>query len=320
MTDAQRRAAPGAGLRHGQRADGVVTLPDAMSPDAVSAGFDDAVTRARQLPGVSAAGATQPAAVCRQPLEPESRPRDRRAAGNGSGRRRLGRGLCRSRRDWSSRCACRSSMDDRSPMRDGAEAPPVAMVNQAMARRFWPGRSPIGARLRRGGDAPGEWRTVVGVVGDIRNDDADQPPLPYLYVPLAQQPVRTMALTLRTAGDPVALADAAAQRSADVSIPNQALYDVRTMRQTCGSRSRARASLIQVMSGARAGRARPRRAWRLGRRRAVRRPAHARDRRPCCARRQRLRKSARLIARQGLVPIATGLVVGLAGGTRRSGG
>jgi len=112
---------------------------------------------------------------------------------------------------------------------DGAGAPLVAAVNQTMARRYWPNRSPLGARLRRGDEAAGQWRTVIGVVGDIRSDDADQAPPPYLYVPSAQQPQQTITFTLRTVADPVELAPAL--RAAIVSFdPDRALYDVRTMR------------------------------------------------------------------------------------------
>jgi predicted permease len=111
---------------------------------------------------------------------------------------------------------------------DGEGAPLVALVSQAMAQRFWPGRSPVGTRLRQGDEPAGEWRTVVGVVADIRNDDADAPPIPYLYVPLAQRPVRTMTLVIRTAGEPTALVAPLRRAIAELD-PDQALYDVRTM-------------------------------------------------------------------------------------------
>ena len=90
---------------------------------------------------------------------------------------------------------------------------------QAMARRFWPNRSPLGARLRQGDEPDGEWRTVVGVVADIRNDDADQPPIPYLYVPLAQRPLAHDDVDAAHRGRPARARRAAAPRAQRRSIP-----------------------------------------------------------------------------------------------------
>ncbi len=112
---------------------------------------------------------------------------------------------------------------------DGAGAPLVTAISDAMARRYWPGRSPLGARIRVGGEAPGEWRTVVAVVGDVRNDDIDAPPVPHVYLPLAQQPRREMSFVIRTSGEPAPLADAV--RNAVLELDrHDPLYDVATMR------------------------------------------------------------------------------------------
>jgi predicted permease len=114
---------------------------------------------------------------------------------------------------------------------DRHDAPLVAIVNQTMARRHWGDRSPVGARLRLGDeDAPDRWRTVIGVAGDVRNDDIDAPPLPHVYVPHAQRPERSMTLIVRSAEDPLALAAPlrAAVSAVDPSLP---LYDVATMEQ-----------------------------------------------------------------------------------------
>lgn len=78
--------------------------------------------------------------------------------------------------------------------------------------------------------APSAWRTVVGVVGDVRNDDIDAPPLPMVYVPLAQRPAREMTIVLRTAGDP--LGRVAAARAAVAAVdPEQPVYERKTMAQ-----------------------------------------------------------------------------------------
>jgi putative ABC transport system permease protein len=67
--------------------------------------------------------------------------------------------------------------------RDAAQQPRVAVISQAMARRYWPAGNPIGARLRLTG---GAWTTVVGIVGDVRQFSLTQPPVPLLYLPAYQ--------------------------------------------------------------------------------------------------------------------------------------
>jgi predicted permease len=89
---------------------------------------------------------------------------------------------------------------------------PVAMVSETFARTVWPGQSAIGQRVQLKPNYPGaEWRTVVGVVGDIMHDDQPfgaREVIPTIYVPLLQQPERFFTLMLRTAGDPHALGPA----------------------------------------------------------------------------------------------------------------
>jgi predicted permease len=130
---------------------------------------------------------------------------------------------------------------------DGPDAPRVAVINEAMARRYWPGRSPLGARLRIGTDAASAtWRTIVGVVGNIRNDDADQPPVPYLYIPLAQGPLSSMSLALRTSGDPTALAEPL-RRTLAAYDADQPVYEVRSMEQLLDEDLRGSRVLIQIL-------------------------------------------------------------------------
>jgi predicted permease len=202
-----------------------VTLPEARPLASAAQWFAGAVAHARRLPGVTTAGAASrlPFAGSRwnpnQQLEIEGR--------NPAGE------PAPFAIDYVVTPGYLESL--RVPLVDGrlltdadaATTRPVAVVNETMARRYWPARSPVGARLRQ--SPQHDWATVVGVVGDIRNDDADAPPLPYLYVPLAQRPVRTMSLTLRSAGDPRQLV--APLRGAIAAFdPDQALYDVQTMR------------------------------------------------------------------------------------------
>jgi putative ABC transport system permease protein len=81
---------------------------------------------------------------------------------------------------------------------DRADSPLVVVVSQGMARRVWPGQDPIGKRIRWAGDEDaGQWRTVVGLVGDTRYRDFLDPRLS-VYVPAKQQPWGSGYLLVRT--------------------------------------------------------------------------------------------------------------------------
>jgi putative ABC transport system permease protein len=85
---------------------------------------------------------------------------------------------------------------------DSAKGQLVVAINEAFAARFWPGEDPLGKRMRFSGrpeDQP--WRTVVAVVGNVRNQ-LDVPAPAEMYFPLRQQTRNTMALVVRTIPDP----------------------------------------------------------------------------------------------------------------------
>src|SRR5690606_32899887 len=87
---------------------------------------------------------------------------------------------------------------------DGAGAPRVAVVSEALVRRSWPeGTDPLGRRLSIGEE---EW-TVVGVAGDVHHYGVGTGPAPTIYVPQAQSPTRHGFLVARVAGDPAELAN-----------------------------------------------------------------------------------------------------------------
>lgn len=116
---------------------------------------------------------------------------------------------------------------------DREDAPPVTVINQAMADRFWPGQDPIGKRFKRGDLSEFDeepWVTVIGVVGDVHRFGLDETvPAAEMYAPHAQSPwARDMWFVLRTEGDPLGVVDALrAELSAlDPGLP---LTSVRTM-------------------------------------------------------------------------------------------
>jgi putative ABC transport system permease protein len=93
---------------------------------------------------------------------------------------------------------------------DRAGAPRVAIVNASFAKRMFPGEDPIGRRLSMGIDGR-TVRTIVGVVGDVRQDGLDQAAMMQMYEPMAQQNWPSMYFLLRTAPPPADLAGAARQ-------------------------------------------------------------------------------------------------------------
>jgi putative ABC transport system permease protein len=129
---------------------------------------------------------------------------------------------------------------------DRADQTPVAIVSQGLAQRYWPGRDPIGSRITFGdpGDSTSDWMTVVGVVGDVRQDGAVSPAYPQIYVPFAQLSNRSIVVALRTGRNPLALVAPLKQVLAGVD-PNLALSQVSTMEQrVAGTLARPRVNAL----------------------------------------------------------------------------
>ena len=109
---------------------------------------------------------------------------------------------------------------------DRTDTPPVMVINETAARTFWPAQDPIGRRVRFGRD-PGVFRTVVGVVGDVRHLRLDQPPDPQMYLPQEQLTDSFIVLTVKTARfDEVLPGIRAIVHRLGPDVP---LYDVRSM-------------------------------------------------------------------------------------------
>ena len=105
---------------------------------------------------------------------------------------------------------------------DGTGAEPVIVVSATTAKQVWGARSPLGARVRVGDAESGPWRTVVGVVGDVRHADLTAPPAPAMYMPQAQNTDSFLVLVVKAAGaDPQQLQPAirAAVRELDPTVP-----------------------------------------------------------------------------------------------------
>ncbi|MCG6987013.1 MAG: ABC transporter permease [Gemmatimonadetes bacterium] len=114
---------------------------------------------------------------------------------------------------------------------DGAPGePPVVVVNESFARRYWPDGSPLGKRIKYGaaGDTRWPWMEVVGVVGDVRHFGRARPVELGIYEPFRQEPYWREFFTVRTGGNPGSLVDELRAVVRQVS-PNAVVYDLRSM-------------------------------------------------------------------------------------------
>ena len=116
---------------------------------------------------------------------------------------------------------------------DNEGAPRVAIVNDVMARKYFPGEDAIGKRIAFG-DAEKEdsWRTIVGIAGDVRHESIDEPPFPGAYTPYRQdrESWSRMGLVLRAEADAGLLASVLRKEVMAVD-PDQPVSNIQTMEQ-----------------------------------------------------------------------------------------
>jgi putative ABC transport system permease protein len=122
----------------------------------------------------------------------------------------------------------------------------VVLVNDTMARRYWPRGDALGKRLRLGDESSTDqpWLTVAGVVGDVRHDGLAVPAAPELFLPYSPDWWDPMNLVVRTSGDPEQAAGSvrAAVWDLDKTLP---LYNVKTMDGVlAGSLAKLRLDLV----------------------------------------------------------------------------
>ncbi len=116
--------------------------------------------------------------------------------------------------------------------RDGKNAPMVSIVNETMAKQFWPGVDPIRHRMKIGGlPSPFPWATIVGIVHDTRNMGLNEPVRAEMYFPYGQSGRNWMVprdLAILTSGDPMKLADAVRQAVWSID-KNQPVSKIQTL-------------------------------------------------------------------------------------------
>jgi putative ABC transport system permease protein len=117
---------------------------------------------------------------------------------------------------------------------DRADGLPVVILSEGLARRLWPKGDAVGKRIKNYGlDDPSPWKTVVGVVGDVRYRNLDAPSLDY-YMPYTQSDLPPVHVVLRTTGDPRALASAL-EREVWALDRDQPVARITTMEERVGS-------------------------------------------------------------------------------------
>jgi len=172
---------------------------------------------------------------------------------------------------------------------DHPEGPMVVVIDEAMARRYWPGEDALGKRIRFGrDDAP--WHEIVGIVGDVKYDGFTiDAPRYYQYTPQmitwAEFAIRIQSLIVRTEGDPWVVSGLVRQVVRDLD-PELPILRLRTMDQIISS-SVAHPRFLMTLLGVFAGVALLLRCHLV-----CRRPAHPRDRRADGPRGRRCRRRA----------------------------
>ena len=216
-----------------------VSLPGVSYPDATATVpfYDRLLERVRTLPGVEAAGLVRSLPLANQigdwglQIEGYSPPPGRNAKGDWQVAspgyfEAIGERLVRGRF---------------FEARDTTDAPQVTLINETMARTYWPDQDPLGKRMRQGSpDSDRPWITVIGVVKDVRHNGINAVVKEKFYRPASQFHVttgnvqRSLALVAKTNGDPLALVAPirAELRALDPNLPVSA---VRTMDDVVGT-------------------------------------------------------------------------------------
>jgi predicted permease len=228
-----------------------VSLPDAVysKPEQIRGFYGSLLDRVQNLPGVEAAGAVSSLPLGDPggsgtvnvdteavPLEERTPEADQRTATPG----------------YFSAMGIHVVAGRVFEVRDTDGAPKVAVVDESLARTYWPGQDAVGKRVRFGGlKSTAPWMTVVGVVQHVRNRTLEARSRVELYVPEAQMSFNGMTLAVKTSGNPMSLAPTIQREVAGID-PNLPVYRVRTMTEVMGEsvqRRKLALILLEVFAG-----------------------------------------------------------------------
>jgi putative ABC transport system permease protein len=113
---------------------------------------------------------------------------------------------------------------------DTSKTQQVAVIDQTLARRYWPGEDPLGQQISFGFGGGPQGVTIVGVVGDIKSDGFDAPSVPHIYVPLGQLAPVNAVVFLRSKGDVEHLGEAVRHAVENID-PNVPVHSISSMDQ-----------------------------------------------------------------------------------------
>jgi putative ABC transport system permease protein len=133
---------------------------------------------------------------------------------------------------------------------DREKSTPVIIINESLARLYWPDEDPLGKRINFPSDGP-IWREIVGIVADVKHQKLDADSGSEMYVPYFQKPFTFMGLVVRTGTDPAQMTNTVRNEVLAVD-STQAVYDVKTMQQMVGetvSQPRLNMLLLTIFAG-----------------------------------------------------------------------
>jgi putative ABC transport system permease protein len=130
---------------------------------------------------------------------------------------------------------------------DRPESVPVAIITRSLAKKYWPNDDAVGKQIRQGfpKDPYGPWRTIVGVVGDLKQEGVDRDTPFQVFMPIVQQPRTTSYAIVRTRGPVSASSLESALHDLDRSIP---VFNDRTLEQVMREASSRRRIAMLVLS------------------------------------------------------------------------
>lgn len=127
---------------------------------------------------------------------------------------------------------------------DASGSLPVAIINQAMAKKYWPDSDPVGARV----EVAGTLRTIVGIAGNVKNAGLQPGAREEIAVPYTQECPETMTLAIEATGEPLEIATAVRRQIQRVD-PNQPVSGVETMRNVYVRTLREHELLAPLLAG-----------------------------------------------------------------------